>query len=120
MRSTANALYGFFSSFGIPAYLENAIPDNAQMPYITYELREPEPLASTFFHASVWYRDTSIDAISRKVDAIRSAIDRGIGIETDSGAIYLFQGDQFAQMMSDPNPETKRAYLSMIIMCNTY
>ena len=42
MRDTAAALYTFFSSFGIPAYVEYNVPDNAALPYITYELRDPE------------------------------------------------------------------------------
>ena len=119
MRSTANALYEFFSGFGIPAYLQDTIPDNAQMPYITYELFEPECLTTAFFNASVWYKDTGLDAISRKVDEIRDAIGNGgVTLHTEEGVIRLYRDERFAQMMSDPNPETKRAYLSMIIMNN--
>ena len=51
MLDTAQALYRFFSSFGIPAFVENNVPDEmpvngqlvqVQPPYITYQLREPE------------------------------------------------------------------------------
>ena len=121
MTETAKALYTFFSSFGIPAYLQDAVPDNAKMPYITYALIEPEPMVSALFNASVWYRGTSINDLVEKVDEIRSAIWRGLNIQTEGGALYLHMDTEtpFCQIISDPNPETKRAYLTMIIHCNT-
>ena len=30
------AIHGFWSSFGITAYDENSVPDDAELPYITY------------------------------------------------------------------------------------
>ena len=121
MTNTAIALYNFFSGFDIPAYVEGNIPDNAQMPYITYNLIEPEPLGTALLNASVWYRDTSVMAISAKVDQIKAAIGNGIGLPTDGGVVYIFRDrvSRFAQIMNDPNPETKRAYLTMLIHCNT-
>lgn len=121
MTQTATALYNFFSGFGIPAYIQGNIPDNATMPYITYELIEPEPLATALFHASVWYRSTNIEGIAAKVDEIRVAIGNGVNLPTESGVIHIFRerNGTFGQIMNDPNRETKRAYLSMMIHCNT-
>ena len=34
----SQAVHDFWSSFGLTAYDENAVPDNAQMPYITYSV----------------------------------------------------------------------------------
>lgn len=121
MIQTAKALKQFFGSFGIPAYISDNIPDNVQMPYITYDLIEPEPLTYAYLNASVWYRSNSAEAISAKVDEIKAAIGEGLSIPTESGAVYLFreQSGSFAQLRNDPNRETKRAYLSMIIHCNT-
>lgn len=121
MTNTANALYTFFSGFGIPAYVSDNIPDDVKMPYITYDLIEPEPLATALLNASVWYRDTSVTAISAKVDQIKAAIGTGISIPTDDGAVYIFRerSSRFAQIMNDPDRETKRAYLTMLIHCNT-
>ena len=121
MTQTATALYNFFSGFGIPAYIQDNIPDNATMPYITYELIEPEPLATALFHADVWYRSTNIEGISAKVDEIRAAIGNGVNLPTESGVIHIFRerNGTFGQIINDPNRETKRAYLSMMIHCNT-
>ena len=38
MTNTAKALYQFFSGFGLPAYVEYNVPDEAALPYITYRL----------------------------------------------------------------------------------
>jgi hypothetical protein len=34
----SQALQSFWESFGIPAYNEYTVPDNAEMPYITYSV----------------------------------------------------------------------------------
>lgn len=121
MIQTSHALKRFFSSFGIPAYLSGNIPDNVQMPYITFDLVEPEPLGTGLLNASVWYRDTGTDAICAKVDQIKAAIGNGVDLPTESGVIHLFREREgaFAKIMNDPNRETKRAYLTMLIHCNT-
>lgn len=121
MTQTAEALKTFFSGFGLPAYMSGNIPDNVKMPYITYELIEPEPLAFGLLHASVWYRATNVEEISAKVDEIRRAVGNGLGLPTKSGAVHLFKekSGAFAQIINDPDRETKRAYLSFIIHCNT-
>ena len=121
MTSTAEALYSFFSSFGIPAYVTDNIPDNVQMPYITYDLLEPEPLAVGRLNASVWYKSTSYAEISAKVDQIKAAIDNGVSLGTSTGAVYLFRerDSAFAKYMNDPNRETKRALFAILIQCNT-
>jgi len=118
---TATALYDFFSGFDIPAYIQDNIPDNAKMPYITYELIEPEPLATALFHASVWYRSTNIAEIGAKVDEIKAAIGNGVDLPTESGVVHIFRekNGAFGKIMNDPDRETKRAYLSMMIHCNT-
>ena len=121
MTETAKALYTFFSGFGIPAYVSDNIPDNATMPYITYDLIEPIPYTRGTFNASVWYRDTSYENITAKVDEIKSAIDTGVSLKAGNGAVHIFRerSGAFCQMRNDPDRETKRAYLSMIIIANT-
>lgn len=121
MTETATALYDFFSGFGIPAYLQDNIPDNAQMPYITYELIEPEPLATALLYFSVWYRDTSVTAICAKADEIKAAIGNGKSLPTPSGVVYLFRerNSPFGKIINDPNRETKRALFALLIHANT-
>ena len=120
MTQTAQALYAFFSSFSIPADVENTEPDDAAPPYITYELVEPDWRENMSFHATLWYRDTSLAAISAKISEIRTALAEGISIKTESGAVYLWRDGNFAQIQSmDGDPTSKRGYLSLIMQANT-
>lgn len=124
MRDTAAALYSFFSSFGLPAFVENNVPDvpneNGEMeefspPYITYELREPEPGKQTSLVARVWYLDTGFDAVTRKVDEIKNALRNGASIPTNDGAIWLWMDENFCQFQPPDEPKIKIAYLMLIM-----
>lgn len=117
MMSTARTLYEFFSSFGIPAYVENNVPDDAALPYITYELVEPDSLSQASFTARVWYMDESFAAITAKVDEIKQAIGWGRGFPVDGGVIWIWRDTNFCQFQPPDEPKIKIAYLSMIISC---
>lgn len=119
MTETAKALYQFFSGFTIPAYVEYSPPENAVLPYITYQVVEPDFGVTVPFYARVWYRGTSFEAINAKVDQIRSAIGRGAQVPTQNGAIWIYRDDQFAQNMPMEGDDTlKCVYLSMQICAN--
>ena len=115
MMNTARALYLFFSGFGIPAYVENNVPDTAVLPYITYELMRPDRLRQASLRARIWYRDTSFEAITAKADAIRALIEGGHSIPVNGGALRIWPDDQFLQFQPPDEPELKIAYLSMIL-----
>lgn len=116
MTNTAKALYKFFSGFGIPAYVEYAPPDDAQLPYITYQLVSPDWRESATMYARVWYRSTSFAAINAKVDEIAASIGEGKSIPTEGGAVYLSKGTPFAQYMPMEGDDTlKVVYLNLII-----
>lgn len=120
MTQTAQALYAFFSSFGIPAFVEYTEPDNTPAPYITYELTEPDWRGRALFHARVWYRSTSFTEIAAKVDEIRAALGEGVSIATNSGAVYLWADDNWAQFQPmEGDPTLKCAYLSFISLAET-
>lgn len=113
MTKTAQALYAFFSGFGIPAYAEYAVPDEAELPYITYQVSEPDWRDETTFYARVWYRDTSFAALNATVDAIRQAVGEGVRLATGGGALYLFKGTPFVQIMPMEGDDTLRvAYVN--------
>lgn len=112
MTNTAKALYQFFSGFGIPAYTEYNPPDDAELPYITYQQIEPNWRDSGTLYARVWYRSTSYAEINAKVDEIRRAVGEGIGLPTPGGAVYLSKAPMFAQNMPMEGDDTlKVVYL---------
>lgn len=114
------ALYSFFSSFGIPAYGENSIyaADVAlPLPYITYSVSLGEWLSGDIpISAGIWYRSTSWKEISEKADEISEALSNGgLQIPCDNGYIWLKKSNgAFAQMMGDPSDKfIKRVILSI-------
>ena len=116
MTGTAKALYQFFSRFGLDAYVEYSPPEDARLPYITYQVVEPDWRDSAVLYARVWYRSTSYVAINAKVDEIRRAVGEGVSIPTNGGAVYLYKGSPFAQNMPMEGDDTlKVVYLNFII-----
>lgn len=120
MKDTAAALYRFFSGFGIPAYVENNVPDvitvNGELvenkpPYITYQLLEPEPIGKTVIAARVWYEETGLGNIADKVDAIKAALKNGVRLDAGDGCIVLYPDTTFCQIQNDEDPKLKYAYL---------
>lgn len=118
MTQTAKALYSFFSSFGLPAYVVGCVPDDAELPYITYQLREPDWRTETQIYCEVWYRSTSMVQINAKTDEIRQAIGECHSIPTESGALYLtdFTAEQFPMEGDDT---LKRMYITMTMFAQT-
>lgn len=115
MNGTAKGLYQFWSGFGIPAYPEYAVPDDATLPYITYELAQPNWRDSSPYYARVWYRDTSYVDITQKVDEISSEIGEGKRIVLDDGYMYLFKDSTFIQFQPvEDEDNLKVAYLQLI------
>ena len=121
MTNTAIALYRFFSSFGLPAFPEYSVPDEAQLPYITYQLIEPDWDDGGTFYARVWYRTTTYTAINAKLDQIKAAVGEAVSLPFDScGAVYLMKGTPFIQYMPMEGDDTlKVAYLNFNIQAIT-
>ena len=111
----AAAIYQFWNIFGLTAYEENTVPDDAAFPYLTYQL-----VTDSFDHevsvaASLWYRSESWKAINAKTEEISADI--GIGgkiIKCDGGRIWIKRGQPFAQNMGDESDDLiKRKYLNL-------
>ena len=111
----AAAIYQFWSSFGLTAYEENTVPDNAVFPYITYQLVTDSFDREIPLSASLWYRSESWTAINAKTEEISQKISRGGKIiPCDGGAIWLKRGQPFAQNMGDESDDLiKRKYLNI-------
>ena len=111
----ASALYQFWNSFGLTAYEENTVPDDAAFPYITYQLVTDSFDREIPLSASLWYRSESWTAINAKTEEISQKISRGGKIiSCDGGAIWLKRGQPFAQNMGDESDGLiKRKYLNI-------
>ena len=120
ISNIVTALYTFFSGFGLDAYPEDTVPDEAQLPYITYRVAIPEWENPISLYARVWYRSVSFAAISAKVGEIDEEIGPGAFVPFKDGAIWIFKGTPFAQFMPmDGDPNLKCMYLSMTMQAVT-
>jgi hypothetical protein len=117
----ADALYQFFSGFGIPAYEENnvyALEEPPSFPYLTYEKRTGSfgetDIPISF---SLWYRSAAWAAADAKAEEISAFIGRdGYSIPIDNGYVLFIRSDNFAQSMGDPSDDMiKRKYCNLIV-----
>ena len=111
----AAAIYQFWNGFGLKAYEENSVPDDAAFPYITYQLVTDSFDIEIQLTASLWYRSESWTGINAKTEEISQKISRGGKIiPFDGGAIWLKRGQPFAQSMGDESDDLiKRKYLNI-------
>ena len=111
----AAAIYQFWNSFGLTAYEENTVPDDAAFPYITYQLVTDSFDREIPLTASLWYRSESWTGINAKTEEISHKISHGGKIiACDDGAIWLKRGQPFAQNMGDESDDLiKRKYINI-------
>ena len=111
----AAAIYQFWSGFGLTAYEENTVPEDATFPYVTYQLVTDSFDREVAATASLWYRGESWTAINSKTEEIAQHI--GLGgkiIKCDGGRIWIKRGQPFAQNMGDESDDLiKRKYLNL-------
>lgn len=111
----AAAIHQFWSGFGLNAYEENTVPNDAVFPYITYQLVTDAFDTDVNMSASLWYRGESWIDINAKEREISAYI--GIGgviIKRSDGRIWLKKGVPFAQNMGDQSDNLiKRKYLNV-------
>lgn len=117
----AAALQGFWKSFGLEAFEENAVPtgdDAPEFPYITYELVTDDLGNDTAMSASLWFRGSSWVPANAKADEIGARLGyAGVRLACDGGCIWLRRGTPFAQSMGDPDDNMiRRKVLSAYAM----
>lgn len=109
------ALYDFWSSFGMPAYDDTSVPADATFPYITYQASVGPFEQLQNISASVWTESHSWLTADTKADEIEQYI-KEMGCPSVKGGRYrVFIGDTpFAQNMGDPdNDLIKRKLLNV-------
>lgn len=112
------AIYEFMRSFGIPAYAETGVPDQAEMPYVTYSLIIGSYDNPVSMAVNVWYRTDSEAIINAKVRDIERALCNGgaaIHYETDGNTrmVWATKGSPWAQAVQDEDNSVKRRYLNI-------
>lgn len=101
------ALYQFWSSFGIPAYRENRVPDVDEIsyPYLTYEARTGVFDADVVANTSIWTRGT-LEEADALADAVEGRLKNGGEIvHFDNGSFWITIEPNSTQDMDDPNDD---------------
>jgi len=102
-------LHNFWSGFGLKAYDENTVPDDAQLPYLTYEVSDDNFGNKVMQSASLWYRSSSWADITAKEQEISDFITRGGRmIAYDGGAMWIQKTSPWAQRLEEPSDEMIR------------
>lgn len=100
------ALYQFYSGFGLRAMEENSVPtgnDRPLFPYLTYQVATGDFDTTVALSASLWYRSESLVEINAKRNEISRAIGPGgVSLKVDNGRIWITRGTPFSSTMGDP------------------
>lgn len=105
------AYYSLWSRFGIPAYDENRVPEEAELPYITYQVILDDLDGPINPMATLWYRDTSWTRIDAKLAEMSQYIDDMNLISLNEGGyMYVTKGTPWGRRTSDPDDKTVIGY----------
>jgi len=107
------AIQNFWESFGLTAYDETSVPDDAPFPYITYQVHTSSLDGLCITNASIWYRSYSWKEISEKTEEISKAIAQmnPPSVKIDGGRLFITKGVPFAQRMREETDDTIRRML---------
>ena len=110
----SQAINRFWNSFGIKAYDENTVPEDAVYPRITYDVSVSGFDSGIPLSASLWYFSKSWENITKKADEIGSDIgEGGKTIKYDNGMLWIKRREPFYQRMSDPDENIRRILFSV-------
>lgn len=105
----------YLSSFGLPAYDENTVPEDAALPRITYSWAESELDAPVAISASLWYRSKKWKEITLKAQEIYEAVGTGVVLPIAGGYLWINRGVPFSQRVADADDGIRRILLNFSV-----
>lgn len=118
----SEALYNFWSGFGLTAFERNAVPTKGEdgapgFPYLTYDVEAGGFGSVMPLTASLWYRSSSWREAEEKGEKIFGYIGRGgVFLRFDGGVLWLKRGDSFAKRSGDGSDDmVKRMDLNISV-----
>lgn len=121
----SQALYQFFSSFGLSTFDENSVPyeysfnnpsNTTKQPYLTYNVEIGDYGDEIYTSFSLWYYSNSWANIESKRKDIENALkDGGVNIAYDGGNIWIKKSNPFAQRIGDSNDAVKRYKINIAV-----
>ena len=87
------ALHNFWNQYGIAAYDQNTVPEDATFPRITYEVLTDNFGAQNILNASIWDRSTSWKGVTDILHQVEQALGYGgQTIKYDGGLLWIKRG----------------------------
>lgn len=110
------AIHKFLSGFGLDAYAATAVPKDAKLPCLTYELSTSAwgdgeaPIT-----VNLWYYGGTEAEPNAKAQELSDAIRlSGVLLSCDGGSVWLKRGSPFCQNLSDASDaNVKRRYINL-------
>lgn len=68
------ALYKFWTSFGLPVWLQDTVPEEAVLPYITFQAVSGEAMSATILTATAWFRMPEEGSVNVQIAAVLDQI----------------------------------------------
>ena len=97
------AYYNLWSSFGVPAYDENLVPEGASYPRITYQVLVDSIDGPVFPTATLWARSTSWTWLDAKLKEISDYVEDMLPLQINEGYMHVTKGTPWAQRTKDPS-----------------
>lgn len=107
------ALDTYWNGYGMQAYNELTVPDNAAMPYITYQAAVGSLDGPMRLSGSLYWRGNSWAWGMQKATAMLKAMDREIKVDGGYVKFRLPQGFQ-AQPQTEPSDEQVRRIIFQV------
>ena len=108
------AIQKFWSSFGVKAYDESTVPEDAEIPRITYNIAVDSFDRPVSLTASIWDRSKSWQRVTSIKDLVAEAVGYGgTTVKYEGGMVWVKPRTPFAQRMSDPDDSIRRIVLNL-------
>ena len=106
MNEIMEALLAFWSQFGVPAYAEDMVPDDAKLPYIRYSVAKAPAMDATIMTAYNYHNARLMGNVERArlAEQIAEAIpEKGVKLPMDNGGfLILYRNSDFQTPYKDP------------------
>ena len=105
MIDIMEALLAFWNQFGVPAYAEDMVPDDAKLPYIRYSVAKAPAMDATIMTAYNYHNARLMGNVERArlAEQIAEAIpEKGVKLPMDNGGfLVLYRNSDFQTPYKD-------------------
>lgn len=117
MPTRTAALAAWLGGFGMPAYSAQAVPDDAEPPYLTFT-----PVSGAWgdgeqaVTVEIWRRTESEAEANADAESVGRALGLGgVMLPCDGGGLWVKRGSPFWQAVDSGEPGVKRRYVNLSI-----